>query len=72
MKIKKITDKERVKAKWFADYFRNPYNEGRHIAATLGSAGYIYRDDIQRLVTVLIDIGESGISEAIMGNLVEG
>jgi hypothetical protein len=53
------------KAKWFSDYARDDYNEGRALLATLGSAGITFCDDIKRLVIALRDFGDNFLADLI-------
>jgi hypothetical protein len=46
------------KAKWFSEYVRDDYNEGRALLATLGSGGVTFCDDIERLIIALEDYGD--------------
>lgn len=53
------------KAVKFAAYYRDDYNKDRHIAATLGSYGYTFTDDIINLQNALNEIGETFIANEI-------
>lgn len=63
--MEKVTKNWQIRAKKFADYVRDDYNKDRHILATLGSAGYTFNDDIDRLLNALNFIGENQIAEMV-------
>lgn len=53
------------KAKWFSEYARDNYNEGRALLATLGSAGITFNDDIERLIISLEDFGDNILADLL-------
>ena len=44
-----ISDKQAKKYDWAIDYIKSEVVRGRHIIASLGSAGYTFLDDIEML-----------------------
>jgi hypothetical protein len=67
--MKKISENEFNKARQFVLFVNE--DTDRHIAAVTASAGYCYRSDIERLITILIELKEFVISERLIQNLIQ-
>lgn len=60
-----ITDKQAVKYNWAIKYIKKEIKGGRHICASLGSAGYTFLDDIEFLANYAYSIGEKNFYKDI-------
>ena len=61
-----ITEKQADKYNWAIKYIKSECRGGRHIVASLGSAGYTFLDDIEMLANYAYNIGERKFSKRIL------
>jgi len=62
---KRFRKAEIKKYEWSIKYIKSELKTGRHIIACLGSAGFTFLDDINRLVEYARSIGDSNFADLI-------
>ena len=58
--------KEIERYEWAIKYIKKEYKTGRHILACLGSAGFTFTDDINRLAKYAVSKGDTKFADLIL------